>query len=137
MAIKPIRYDSGLVLRLPLAASAAVTKHQLVKYASGYITDAASGDAEVEYVTLEAKTDATASNGGTFVDVLPITDSVQFEVLCSTTPVQATHVGNDYDVSDANTIDLAASTDNVFHIDQIASATDNTVIGRFNKPAIA
>jgi hypothetical protein len=137
MAIKPIRYDSGKVLHLPLAASAAVTKHQLVKYASGYITDAAAGDNEVEYVALEAKTDATASNGGTFVDVLPIDDVTQFEVLCSTTPVQATHVGNDYDVSDANTIDLGASTDKVFHVDEIASATDLTVLGRFNKPAIA
>ena len=136
MAFKPRKFDSGKVLRLPLASSAGVTKHQLVKFSSGYITDAAAGDAEVEYLALETVTDATASDGGTSVDVLPIDDTMEFEMLCSTTPVQATHVGNDYDISDANTVDLGNHVDNVVHVDRIKDATNKLVIGRFIKPSI-
>jgi len=137
MALKPRKFDSGKVQRLPLTASTAVTKHNLVKMASGYLVAGAAGDNEVEYVCLETVTDVTAVNGGTYVDVLPIDNVLEFEALVSTTPVQATHVGNDYDVSDAATIDLGATTDKVFHIDRILNAADALVIGRFNKPAIA
>lgn len=137
MAFVPRKFDSGKVISLPLAASAGVTKHQLAKMSSGYVTGAASGDNEVEYLALEAKTDATASSGGTYADFLRIDEVVEFDALCSTTPVQATHVGNDYDLSDANTVDLTATTNKVFHIDSIVSATDKIVRGHFNKPAIA
>lgn len=136
MAFVPRRFDSGKVQRLPLAASTTVTKHQLLKFSSGYLIDAAAGDNEVEYVALEAVT-AAATDGATEVDVLPIDEVVEFEALTATTPVQATHVGNSYDLSDLNTLDLTATTDKVFHIDSIKSATDKKVIGHFNKPAIA
>ena len=136
MAFQPIKFDSGKVVRLPLLASAGVTKHQLVKFSSGYITDAAAGDNEVEYLALEAVTDATAVSGSTFVDCLPIDGDTVFRALVSTTPVQATHVGNDYDISDANTVDLGNTMDKVFHVDRIVDATNLIVEGRFNKPSI-
>ena len=137
MAFVPKKFDSGKVMLLPLTASDTVTKGELCLMSSGYITGASGGDNEVEYLALETATDATATNGGTLVQVLPIDDVMVFEALCSTTPVQATHVGNNYDLTDAATVNLAASTDNIFHIDRIVSAADSLVEGRFNKPAIA
>jgi hypothetical protein len=137
MAFKPINFDSGKVLRLPLAASVAAVKNKLLKYSSGYLTNAADGDNEVEYLSLETVTDATAGDGGTYVSVLPIDGVTLYEALVSATPVQATHVGNDYDLDDDAIIKLSATTDKVFHIDKIKSAGDLIVIGHFNKPAIA
>lgn len=135
--IKPINYDRGKVLRLPITGSATLTKFNLVKMTSGYLAAGAAGDNEVEYIALETVTDATTVSGSTFCDVLPIDGITKFEALCTATPVQATHVGNDYDVSTAAIIDLGATTDKVFHIDEIVNATDKLVRGRFNKPAIA
>lgn len=136
MAFKPVRFDCGKVQRLLLAANTTVTKHQLLKYSSGYLIDAAAGDDEVQYVALENVT-AGSSDGATECDVLPIDEVTEFEALVSTTPVQATHVGNSYDLSDLNTVDLGNTSDKVFHIDRIKDATNTLVIGHFNKPAIA
>ena|SRR3990167_2405346 len=136
MAFRPTRYDSGKVTRLPLAANTTVVKHQLLKFSSGYLIDGASGDNEVEYIALEALT-AGATDGASECDVLPIDEVVEFEALCDGTPVQATHVGNSYDLDSALQLDLDATTDKVFHIDRIVNATDKLVSGHFNKPAIA
>lgn len=136
MSFRPIKYDSGRVALLPLAASTTVVKHQLLKFSSGYLIDAASGDSEAEYVALETVT-AGATDGLTSCQVLPVDDAVLFEALTDNTPVQATHVGNSYDLDSAVQLDLDATTDKVFFIESISNATDKLVRGRFNKPAIA
>jgi len=133
----PVKFDSGLVLRLPVTASATITKFNHAKMSSGYLAAGAAGDNEAEYIALETVTDASGVSGSTMCDVLPMSDEVQFDALCSTTPVQATHVGNDYDFSTAAIVDLGATTDKVFHVDSIVDATNKIVRGRFNKPAIA
>lgn len=134
---RPVKFDSGKVRTLPMGASAVATKYGHMKFSSGYLVAGASGDNEAEYIALETKTDATASSGGTLVDVIPLDEVMQFEALTATTPVQATHVGTDVDFSDAVTLDLTATTDKVFHIDSIVSAADKLVSGHFNKPALA
>src|SRR3990167_4281786 len=136
MAFRPVKFNSGRVQRLPVKASEVLTKHNLVKFSAGYIVAAASGDDEVEYLSLETVTGG-ATDGIVLVDVLPISDDVEIEALSQDTPVQATHVGNDYDLQSAAQIDLDATTDKVFHIDRIVSAADKLVYGRFNRPAIA
>lgn|SRR3990167_381015 len=134
----PVKYDSGKVLRLPVTASATLTKFNHCKMTSGYLAAGDAGDNEASYIALETVTDATAVNGSTFCDVLPVDDAVEFEALCTATLVQATHVGNDYDFSTAAIVDLAATTDKIFHIDAIVGAgTDRIAYGRFNKPALA
>ena len=135
--IKPKKHFEGKAQTLPMTASATLTKYNFCKMSSGYLAAGAGGDNEVEYISLETKTDATAANAGTYCDVLPIDDTIEFEALTATTPVQATHVGNDYDTGSASTIDLTGTTDKVFHIDYIVDATNKLVRGRFNKPAIA
>ena len=136
MAIRPTKHDSGKVQSLPVTASTALTKHNLVKMSSGYLVAGAAGDNEVEYLALETVTGGS-NDGDVECAVLPIDDTTEFEALVSTTPVQATHVGNDYDLTDATTINLGATTDKVFHIDRISDSANNLVIGRFNKPALA
>ena len=137
MSFKPVRYDSGKVERLPMGASAVATKFGHIKMSSGYAVAGAAGDNESEYIALQTVTDVTAVVAGTYVEVIRIDDSIQFNATCATTPVQADHVGNDYDFAGATTLDLTATTDKVFHIDSIVNATDKIVRGHFNKPALA
>jgi len=136
MSFVPVRDFEGKNMELLMGGSSALVKGALAKMTSGYLQIAAAGDNEVEYMSNETKSNSVA--GAASANVLPISGDMQFEALCSTTPVQATHVGNDYDLAtDANDVDLGATTDKVFHIDYIKSAADKIVVGRFNKPAIA
>lgn len=136
MSFVPKRNFEGKAKSLPMGSSVTLTKHSLCKMSSGYLVAAAAGDNEVEYLALETKTNS-GSAGAAFALVLPIDETMDFEALCATTPVQATHVGNDYDLGAAASLDLTATTDKVFHVDSIKSAADKIVRGRFNKPAIA
>jgi len=135
MAFVPLSFDEGKVLELQCTASTTFTKHALVKYSSGYLTNAADGDDEVEYVALEAK--VTGASNGELLKVLPIDETILFEALCSATPVQATHVGNAYDLDDDKTVKVGTATDKLFHIHKISNAGSLLVIGNFNKPGIA
>jgi hypothetical protein len=139
MAFQPIKDDSGKVLKgLLLGAGVSSTKHKLLKYSSGYLINAASGDDEVLYLALESVSNAAGVAGAASVDCLYVDEEVQFIALCSTTLVQATHVGNDYNISDDATVDLSNSADDkCFHIDKILNAASYLAIGRFNKPSIA
>jgi len=136
MAFKPLRYDDGKTLELPMGSSVTLTKYNHCKMATGYLAAGAAGDNEVEYIALETKTNSGSAGEATAL-VLKVDESMEFEALCQDTPVQATHVGNDYDFQSAAQLDLDAITDKVFHIDSIVNATDKLVKGHFNKPAIA
>lgn len=135
MAFTPLRYDEGKTLELPATASTTFTRFHICKMSSGYLVAGAAGDNEVEYIALQTVT--TGSSNGDLVLVLRIDETIEFEALTATTPVQATHVGNDYDLGAASYLDLTATTDKVFHIDSIVNATNKLVKGHFNKPAIA
>lgn len=136
MSFTPKIRDDGKVRELPMGSSVTVTKYSHCKMSSGYLAAGAAGDNEVEYIALETKTNSGAA-GAVSALVIPVDETIIFEALTATTPVQATHVGNDYDFSDAATLDLTATTDKVFHIDKIVDATNKIVSGRFNKPALA
>lgn len=136
MGFTPRQYDSGKVKSLPMTASTTLTRFNLVKMTSGYLAAGAAGDNEVEYIALETKTSGSG-NGSSFCDVLPITDDVYFHALTDITPVQATHVGTDVDINTAAQLELAATTDKVFHVHEIIDATNKIVGGYFNKPALA
>jgi hypothetical protein len=136
MSFVPLRNFEGKQKSLPMGSSVTLTKNSLCKMTSGYLAAAAAGDNEVEYVALETKTNSGAAGAASAL-VLPIDDVMDFEALTGTTPVQATHVGNDYDLGAAASLDLTATTDKVFHVDSIKDAANKIVVGRFNKPAIA
>lgn len=137
MSFTPKKFDSGKVILKGLTGSATCTKYAVMKDSSGYLAAGAAGDNEVNYIGLETTTDTTAVSGSTQVKVLPVDETIEFVALCATTPVQATHVGNDYDLGAAGYLDLTATTDKVFHIDSIVDATKKLVKGHFNRPALA
>ena len=137
MSFIPRKYRAQDVRRMPLGASAVATKYGHMKESSGYLVAGAAGDNEAEFIALETVTDATAAAGGTYVDVIPVNDVDVFDATTGTTPVQATHVGNDYDFGSAVALDLTATTDKVFHVEAIIDATNKIVRGRFNQPALA
>jgi hypothetical protein len=118
MSFIPKDQDRGKIKTLPMGVSAVATKWGLMKMSSGYLVAGAAADDEVEYV-------------------IPIDETMIIDAHCGTTPVQATHVGNNYDIASVSTVDLTGTTDKVFHIDSIIDATNKIVRGRFNKPAIA
>lgn len=136
MSFTPVKYDEGKVLELPVKTGETVTRYSHCKMSSGYLAAGAAGDNEAEYIALQTVANSGAS-GSVSALVLPVDEEVQFEALTGTTPVQATHVGNDYDFGAAASLDLTATTDKVFHVDSIKDATNKIVIGRFNKPALA
>jgi len=130
----PLERFEGMQSELPATNSTTFVKGQLAKMSSGYLANAAAGDDEVEYLVDES---VVTTSAGQLVKVTKISDDTVFQAETGTTPVQATHVGNDYDLASSSTIDLTASTDKVFHIDEIIDASKKFVKGRFNKPAIA
>jgi len=122
--------EEGKTVSLPATASTAFTKNNGVKFTSGYLAASASGDASVDLISMETKTSA-AGDGTDSVLCYRIDPSVVVHALASTTPVQATHVGNRYDISAAGTIDLGNTTDKIFLVERIINATDKIVEGRF------
>ena len=137
MAFIPRKFEDGKVMSLPVAAAGALVKGSLAKMSSGYLIVGAAGDNEVNYVSLETVS-GNGTDGGVSARVLPIDEVIEWEVLTTTGLAQASHVGNDYDIATGGaTIDLAATTDKVFHIDAILNATDLIATGHFNKPGIA
>lgn len=117
MAFIPLNEEEGKVVSLPAAASTTFTKYDGVKFASGYASDTATGDAFVDYIALETKTTG-AGDGAETIRCLKVDPSVRIKATLSTTFVQATHAGNRYDITGAGTIDLAATTDKVFLLEK-------------------
>ena len=130
MAFIPLNNDGGKTTSLLTTSATAYTKHTGIKFTSGYAASAASGDATVDYIALETKTSATGDGLDTLL-VMRVDPSVRILATTGTTPVQATHCGNKYDISAAGTIDLTATTDKCFLLEKIVSATDKTVEGYF------
>ena len=122
--------EEGKTVSLPATSATAFTKNNGVKFTSGYLAASASGDASVDFVSMETKTSATG-DGTDNILCYRIDPSVVVHALASDTPVQATHVGNRYDISAAGTIDLTATADKIFLVERIINATDKIVEGRF------
>lgn len=133
MSFIPQNREEGKVFKGLTTSSTAYTKNNAVKYTSGYLAAAASGDNQVDYIALETKT-STATDGTDSLLCLRVDPSIIFQVATSITPVQATHVGNRYDISGAGTVDLGNTTDKIFLIDRIVDATNKIVEGRFQNP---
>lgn len=122
MSFIPLNEEEGKVVSLPATASTTFTKHNGVKFVSGYAAAAAAGDASIEYIALETKTTG-AGDGAETIRCLKVDPSVRIKATLSTTFVQATHAGNKYDISAAGTIDLAASTDKCFLLEKGSGTT--------------
>lgn len=130
MSFIPVKEEEGKIVELLTTSATSFTKYNGVKFTSGYAVEAASGDATVDYIALETKTSATG-NGNDTIKCLKVDPSVRVRATTGTTPVQATHCGNRYDISAAGTVDLTATIDKCFLLEQIVDATNKIVEGYF------
>lgn len=128
MGFRPIRYDSGKLTTMLLAASQAVTKFDaLALDANGYLTLGVAASTEIRYVAMETKT----SGGAAGESILVVrTEGVEFEADTNGTPAQ-TDVGEYCDLTDEDTLNEAASATDVFLVKQILDAPNKIVIGTF------
>jgi len=122
MSFIPLNQEEGKVVSLLTTSATAFTKHNGVKFSSGYAVAAASGDATVDYIALETKTSATGDGNDT-IKCYKVDPSVRIKATLSTTFVQATHAGNRYDISAAGTVDLGNTTDKCFLLESGSATT--------------
>lgn len=113
---KPVTLQWPSVLqrqwKLPKTTSVAGSRGDWITIASGYAKRAAAASAYlVGILTADWTNDTTNDPVSITVDEYGI-----YIMDASTTLVQASHVGNAYDVSDQVTVDLGATTTKVFRI---------------------
>lgn len=120
--------DQNAFTRIKMAASATVAAGDALAFTSGYARRATSGDAEVKYVSLEDKT--TGSGENPYIRVVR-TDKVTFEADTANNTA-ATLVGTKIDLTDHDTLNDAASTTDVFFVEDVVGvAADKKVLGNF------
>lgn len=128
---KPIRFDSGRLVRMACANSQAIVKGAaLVDNGSGYLALAAAATAtDIKYVAWE---DVTTTADGQMVLCYRVVGGVQIEADTDANPAQ-TDVGTVCDLVDgALTVNPDASTNDLFYIESIKGPVgDKKVIGYF------
>lgn len=125
MAFKQ-RTGKTKVLWLPVTASTALSKDSLVTFSSGQLVAATSGTAAVDIVgaiqKAIASTDSDYATGGRLVPVrVPIQKFTEWEF--DTSSLSATDVGGYVDLTDASTVNRAASSTDVVYVTKYISAT--------------
>lgn len=130
MAFVPVQYEVGKLVPLQVAATTFTKGDACVPDGSGQMTKATAGNgAEIRYIIME--TVATTATAGDIKSFLPVA-GVRFIADTTATPTQAqcgTHVDL---VTNAATIDTAATTDKLFYVEAIkGAAADKKVFGYF------
>ena len=112
----------GQEVTLPMAASATIAKYDVVEFSSWYLQRCTSSSAQWrKYVALEWKTTAAGENPE--ILVLPTHPTMRFEADTNAAPVQATDVWVEADLTDHDTLNESASSNDVFFIEKIVWAT--------------
>lgn len=127
----PLQYDSGKLIKIPLAVSQTVVKGDALVWASGYLAVAASTSEDVRYVAQEDVTTTDATH--TECLVLPV-EGVRFEVGCDAV-VSIADRGCYADLATKATIDPDATAEKIFLIDEIVGTAEvsTTVRGYFRR----
>ena len=129
MAFIPKRFDSGMLTSEPKIVNAAVVAKgdALVDDGNGLYQRAVSGTTVVKYVAMEARTGTSANENLLCVR----TKGVEFEADTDSNPSQ-TDVGTTADLTDHDTLNENASSNDVFFIARIKGvASDKKVRGFF------
>jgi len=127
VGFEPIQYDSGKVDTLLTVADTTITKGDALDFSSGYMQRATSSTTEVVYVALE---DVTTAAGAHEEIECVRTRGVKFRNVCNSTVTQA-KVGYKADLTDHDTANEAASTNDVFLITKVEDATNKIIQGEF------
>lgn len=114
--------------RVKMAASTTIVAGQALAYTSGYVRPATSSDTEVRYVAMDSLTSGSGSNP--YIRVCR-TEDVTFIADTANATAQ-TLCGTKIDLTDAVTLNDAATTNKVFFVEDLNGATTaKQVIGRF------
>lgn len=124
-----VKHVSGKVkaVDLDITPSQAFAKDSLVDWASGLIAPAADNDTALAGVIDHA----IASGDDNYADtrkeriIVPVEKNViwEIDVESGDTAVAATHQGNEYGISAAGTLDLDDTTNKVFYVTEVVSAS--------------
>lgn len=129
MAFLPKRYDSGQLTTIPVETSATIAKGDALDDSDddGLFARATSSSDFVPYVAMEAVTSAAAG-----AKILAIrTNNVQFEADTANNTA-ATDRNLTADLTDHDTLNNGASTNDVFYIEElVGAAADKKVKGYF------
>ena len=122
MAFKPTNPSraEGQEVLLDMTDSVTITKYDALVYASGKVLRATSAASEVRYIALEDKVTWAAANEK--ILCLPV-DGIRFEADTNADPVLTTDVWVKADLTDHDTLNESASTNDVFFIEKIVGAT--------------
>lgn len=125
---QPTQYDSGKLTEIKMVASVVVAKGDaLAEDGNGYYQRATSAAAVVRYVAQEDRTDDSTHQYLLVVATL----GVRFVADTVSAPTQ-TQVGTTADLTDHDTLNNAAVTNDVFFIEEIfGPAADQKVVGYF------
>lgn len=127
----PLQYDSGKLVRIPLAVSQTITKGMALVWASGYLAKATDAATSVPYIAME---DKVTGSGDHFECLVLPTSGIRFTADCSAVADVANRgAGSDLN-SDAVRIVPATSTNKPFVIEEIVGTpgTSTKVIGYFD-----
>jgi len=128
---KPLQYDSGKTIKLPLAVSQTVVKGDALVWASGYIAVAASTTEDVAFIALEDVT--TGGSSHTECLMLPVA-GVRFEADTDDV-VSIADRGTYCDLATKSTLNPDATSEKVFVIDEIVGTAEvsKVVRGKFSR----
>src|SRR3990167_10180173 len=133
MAFKPLRKEDGKTITLGAENATVVTKFCGVKInTTGYAIVAADGDAELNFISLEAKT--IGATDGEALLCLRVDSSIQIEADTSVA-ASAANVGDFIDLLNSTHLIIANSTDDAFLVTNLVPSCNTKVRGYF-LPAI-
>jgi hypothetical protein len=124
MAFKPLNESalSWQYVSLPMTASSTITKYDVTQFTSWYLVRCTSWATQwKKYVAMESKTTGAWENPE--ILVLPAHSNIRFIADTNADPVQATDVWVEADLTDHDTLNESASSNDVFFIESIVWAT--------------
>lgn len=130
MAFLPINYEEGNIVELQVAATTFTKGDACIFDGSGQMVKATAGDGVPLFYVILEDVPATATAGDLKRFMRTFTAPI-FVANTTSTPTQAqcgTYVDT---VTNAGTLDTAASADDLFFVEKIISASDKLVQGWF------
>lgn len=130
MAFLPINYEEGNIVELQVAATTFTKGDACIFDGSGQMVKATAADGVPLFYVILEDVPATATAGDLKKFVRTFTAPI-FQANVTSTPTQAqcgTYVDT---VTNAGTLDTAASADDLFFVEKIISASDKLVQGWF------